>query len=77
MAYFVAGLMPVEALLGAVNILSMTVRNRTREIAILRALGYEPLPLAISVCLEAVIVSMLGALLGLALAWGICEGRGQ
>jgi putative ABC transport system permease protein len=75
MGYFVAGLMSVGALLGAVNILYTAVRARTREIAILRAVGYGPLPLAISVTVEALCLSLLGALLGGGVAWLVCDGR--
>lgn len=75
MAYFVAALMSIGALFGAVNILHSAVRARTREIAILRAVGYAPLPLALSVTLESLLLSLAGALAGAVLAWALFNGH--
>jgi putative ABC transport system permease protein len=75
MAYFVAALMSVGALFGAVNILYSAVRARTRELAVLRALGYEPLPLSVSVTIESVFLSLAGALAGAFLSWALFNGH--
>ncbi len=37
--------------------------------ATLRALGYEAVPVAVSIVLEAVILSLIGALVGVRIAW--------
>jgi putative ABC transport system permease protein len=69
LAYFVGGLMAIGALFGAVQIMYSAVESRTTEIATLRAIGYEPLPIAVSVLLEAAFLSLVGGLLGSAIAW--------
>ncbi len=75
MAYFVAAIMSIGALFGTVNILNSAVRARTRELATLLALGYEPLPLAASVIAESVVLSLIGAAAGCALAWLLFNGH--
>jgi cell division protein FtsX len=75
MAFFVTAMMSVGALFGAVNILSSSVRARTREIGILRAIGYAPIPLAASVTLDSLLLSLAGALVGAMLAWSMFNGR--
>lgn len=75
MAYFVAAVMSFGALFGAVNILYSSVRARTREIATLRAMGYQPLPLAFSVVFESLFLSVLGAVVGILLAWALVDGH--
>jgi putative ABC transport system permease protein len=75
MAYFVGAVMSFGALFGAVNILYSSVRSRTREIATLRAIGYRPLPLAISVVFESLLLSILGATAGCLLAWALVDGH--
>ena len=75
MAYFVGAVMSFGALFGAVNILYSSVRARTREIATLRTMGYQPLPLAISVVFESLLLSVLGAIGGILLAWALMDGH--
>lgn len=48
---------------------------RAREIATLRAIGYEPLPLALSVLLETMTLALTGALIGAAAAWLLFDGK--
>ncbi len=69
LAYIVGCMMAVAALLGSVQIMYSAVEARTIEIGTLRAMGYDPLPMAFAVVLEAVFLSLLGALLGCAVAW--------
>jgi putative ABC transport system permease protein len=75
MAYLVGAVMSFGALFGAVNILYSSVRARTREIATLRAMGYQPLPLALSVVCESLFLSVLGAIAGILLAWVLVDGH--
>jgi len=75
MAYLVAVIMSIGALFGAVNILYSAVRVRTREIATLRALGYEPLPLAASVIIESMLLSLTGAAAGCTIGWLLFNGH--
>jgi putative ABC transport system permease protein len=75
MAFVVGAVMSFGALFGAVNILYSSVRARAREIATLRAMGYEPVPLGVSVVFEALFLSLLGAIAGIVLAWSLVDGH--
>jgi putative ABC transport system permease protein len=75
MAVVVGAMLAVGALFGAINIMYGAVSTRTREIATLRAIGYESLPIAISVVFESVVLSLLGAMLGTGIAWLISNGK--
>src|SRR5260221_3403702 len=54
-------------LLVSANTVSMSVRERTREMAILRTLGYRPGEILQLVLGEAVVISVIGGLIGLAI----------
>jgi putative ABC transport system permease protein len=74
-AYLSGVVMALGALFGSVKILHAAVDSRTREIATLSAIGYDPLPIAVSVVLEGVILSLLGALIGALAALMLVDGR--
>ena len=74
-AYVVSAVLAIGALFGAVKLLYSGVRARTREIATLRAIGYDPLPVAASVMLESIVLSLAGALLGACVAWLVFDGK--
>ncbi len=74
-AYFVTALMSIGAVFGSVNLLYAVVSTRGLEIATLRAVGYRALPVAASVVSEAVVLSVVGALIGLAMAWLLFDGQ--
>lgn len=54
------------------NTMAMSVRERVREVAILKTLGYTPAGILGVIVGEAVAISLLGGGLGLTLAAGIC-----
>ena len=60
----------VIAWLGIVNTLALSVFERTREIGLLRAVGMATRQVRRMVRLEAVVISLFGALLGVALGLG-------
>jgi putative ABC transport system permease protein len=62
--FIIAGLMGVGAIFGAVNTMYNAVASRTREIATLRALGFQSIPVVISVLVEAVLLSLIGGAIG-------------
>ncbi len=66
---FIAILMGVGAVFGAINTMYNAVATRTREIATLRALGFSGLPVVISVMLESVLLSVAGGVIGGTLAY--------
>jgi putative ABC transport system permease protein len=72
--YFVAGIMAVGALIAAVNTMYSAVNARAREIATLRALGFGGVPIVTSVMAEAMVLAILGGLLGGALVYALFDG---
>jgi putative ABC transport system permease protein len=75
MAYLVGVIMACGALVGAMRIMYAAVSSRIREIATLRAMGYEPIPVAVSVLVESAALSLFGAVIGAGAAWLLCDGR--
>ena len=63
-------------LLGALNAVSMNVRERVREIGVLRTLGFTPGSIVALVAIEAAVLSTVGGALGLALAAAALGGQG-
>ena len=72
--FIIAGLMGVGAVFGAVNTMYNAVATRTREIATLRALGFGSFPVVFSVLTEAVILSIIGGVVGGLAAWAAFDG---
>jgi putative ABC transport system permease protein len=70
----IAFLMALGAIFGALNTMYSAVANRTREIATFRALGFGSSPVVVSVLVEAVVLSLVGGLLGGGLAWIAFDG---
>jgi len=58
---------------GIFNIIMMTVMEKRREIAILKAMGYEKGDLILIFTLQGIIIGLLGGLLGNVLAYGMLE----
>jgi len=75
LGYIVGTVMAIGALFGCLNTLYSAVSTRGREIATLRALGYGAFPVAVSVILEAILLSVAGALLGAGIAWAFYDGK--
>jgi putative ABC transport system permease protein len=73
-AYGIGVIMGIGALFGCFNTMYAAVAARAREIATLRAIGYDAFPVAVSVILEAVALSVAGALIGAAIAWTLYDG---
>ena len=75
LAYFVGGIMAVGAMFGALNTMYSAVSARSLEIATLRAIGFGALPVVVSVFVEALLLSLLGGVIGAALAWIFFNGN--
>ena len=73
-AYGIGIIMGIGALFGCLNTMYAAVAARAREIATLRAIGYDAFPVAVSVILEAVALSVAGALIGAGIAWALYDG---
>lgn len=56
------------------NTLALNVRERTRELGVLRAIGFGPLHVAALVLGDAALLGLAGASLGLGLSYALLEG---
>ena len=74
-ATVVGAIMAVGAVFAALNTMYSAVSTRTVEIATLRAIGFGPLAVVVSVMLEALLLALAGALAGAALAWAFFDGN--
>ena len=70
----IAAMMGLGAIFGALNTMYTAVAERTREIATLRALGFRSGPVIASVLCEALILALLGGLIGGGLAYFAFDG---
>jgi putative ABC transport system permease protein len=73
-AYVVGGIMAVGAVFSALNTMYSAVSSRMREIATLRAIGFSSTAMVSSVLAEALVLSLLGGLIGAFLAWQFFNG---
>ncbi|MFI4934601.1 MAG: ABC transporter permease [Caulobacterales bacterium] len=74
--YFVGGVMAVGAVCGALTTLYSAVDARAREIATLRAIGFGGAAVMFSVMIEALVLAIPGALIGIAIATLAFNGHG-
>ncbi len=70
----VGAIMAIGAVFTALNTMYSAISARTAEIATLRALGFGASGLVVSVLAEALLLSILGALAGAAVAWLLFNG---
>src|SRR5213076_3295289 len=63
----ICGAVTFTILLVSANTVAMAVRERTREMAILRTLGYTPAEILQLVLGESIVISLLGGMCGLAI----------
>jgi putative ABC transport system permease protein len=74
-SYFVGGIMAIGALFAALNTMYSAVSSRTVEIATLRAIGFGSAGVVASVLTEALLLALVGAFLGAAVAWLLFGGN--
>jgi putative ABC transport system permease protein len=74
-AYLVGGIMAIGAMFGALNAMYSAVGSRTVEIATLRVLGFEAGAVIVSVFAEALMLAVLGGLVGGGVAWLLFNGN--
>jgi putative ABC transport system permease protein len=74
-ANVVAAVMGIGAVFAALNTMYSSVSARITEIATLRALGFGSIAVVASVLVEALLLAMVGALLGSAIAWLLFNGN--
>jgi putative ABC transport system permease protein len=69
LAGFVTAIMALGAIFAALNTMYAAVATRAKEIATLRALGFGGFPVLVSVMFEALVLSLVGGLIGAILAF--------
>ena len=74
LGFLLAILMGIGAVFGALNTMYSAVAARTREVATLRALGFGPGAVVVSVMAESMLLALAGGLLGAFLAWLFFDG---
>jgi putative ABC transport system permease protein len=74
-AYVVGGIMAIGAIFGALNTMYSAVSTRSREIATLRAIGFGPVPVVVSVFVEALLLALIGGSIGALIAWLMFNGH--
>lgn len=74
-ARVISTIMAIGAVFAALNTMYSAVSSRAVEIATLRAIGYGATGVVVSVIIEALALSVLGALVGAALAWAVFDGN--
>jgi putative ABC transport system permease protein len=74
LGYTVATFMAIGAMFGALNCMYSAIASRQVEIATLRAIGFGGTPVVVSVMIEALLLALLGGVVGGALAYLYCDG---
>jgi putative ABC transport system permease protein len=69
----ICGAVTFTIMLVSANAIAMSVRERTREMAILRTLGYAPAEIMRMVLGESVLISLLGGTLGIVVTWALAR----
>jgi putative ABC transport system permease protein len=77
---FLGGIAAISLLVGGIgimNIMLVSVTERTREIGLRKALGARRLDILIQFLTESSVLSLIGGLIGIALGWAISYAVGQ
>jgi putative ABC transport system permease protein len=72
--YPVTFLMAIGAIFGALNTMYSSISARGKEIATLRAIGFGPMPVLLSVVIESAVLAFIGGVVGGGLAWLFFNG---
>ena len=73
--WVVGSIMGVGALFGALNTMYAAVATRSREIATLRAIGFDAAAVVASIFLEALLLALAGGMIGAAIAGLVFNGN--
>jgi len=72
--YPITILMAIGAVFGALNTMYSSISARGKEIATLRAIGFRPLSVLVSVIIESAALAVIGGVIGGGLAWLFFNG---
>ena len=72
MVYLISGTLLVVAGFGIYNIMSMTINDKIKDIAILKATGFSGKDIVGIFLTQAMIIGMMGALVGISLGFVLC-----
>jgi putative ABC transport system permease protein len=75
LAMLVGTIMAIGASFGCLNTMYAAIENRASEIATLRAIGFGGTPVVVAILLEAMVLALIGGLLGGAIAWLFFDGN--
>jgi putative ABC transport system permease protein len=75
LTYMLAGLAAFGAAAAMAQVMQVAAEERAREIAVLRALGFDGIAIALSLAAEGMLLSLLGALAGAAVVWLFFDGN--
>ena len=69
----IAGISLLVGGIGVMNIMLVSVTERTREIGLRKALGATPIDIKTQFLVEAMLLSVMGGTTGVALGWGVAQ----
>ena len=70
---FVAVIVACGGMLGVMNTMFAAISQRTKDIGVLRIIGFSRWQILVSFVMESLLIALIGGLLGLALGWA-CDG---
>ncbi len=73
----IAGISLLVGGIGVMNIMLVSVTERTREIGLRKAVGAKQMAILTQFLIETLVISLMGGLLGIAIGWGVAFGVSQ
>lgn len=70
MAWIIAWFMGIGAVFGVMNTMFAAIGQRRKDIAVLRILGFKPYEILLSFLFEAILISIVGGILGIMIGMG-------